>query len=48
MSQHGISAGIVRNGLMEITRKEVTPTLRMNFVIIVFRCIVMKDANGPI
>jgi hypothetical protein len=48
MRQHGISAGIVRNGLMEVTRKEVTTTLRMNFVMIVFRCIVMKDANGPI
>jgi hypothetical protein len=44
----GISAGIVRIGLEQVTRKETTVTRRMNFVVFVLKCITMKDASGQI
>ena len=44
----GISAEIVRIGLEQVTRKETIGTRRMNFVVVVWRCITMKNASGRI
>jgi hypothetical protein len=45
-SKYGISAGTVRVGAEQATRKETIATRRMNFVVGVLRCTMKKNASG--
>jgi hypothetical protein len=45
-SKYGISAGTVRVGPEQVTRKETMENRRMNFVVGVLRCTMKKYASG--